>query len=213
MRWDVPSRLPQSAQAQALDVARRFLAAIGYRHGFFNLEFFHDALTGRLSVIECNPRLASQFVDLHRRVQGIDAHAMAAALAFGADPRSVPRAEPTAGAAASLVYRIEPGQAVPARPNRVQRQSLDRHYPDALLFEFPKSGHSLQRDFKWTLSHRYGIVHLGGRDRADLRERAEHASALLGWPAPYRDRPASTIVTLPDGAPLGRPITVATGAS
>jgi hypothetical protein len=30
-------------------------------------------------------------------------------------------------------------------------------------------------------------VHLGGRDRDHLRERAEHASALLGWPAPYLD--------------------------
>jgi biotin carboxylase len=56
MRWEVPSRLPQPVQQQALQVARLFLQAIGYRHGFFNLEFFHDPASGRLSVIECNPR-------------------------------------------------------------------------------------------------------------------------------------------------------------
>jgi hypothetical protein len=191
MRWEVPSRLGQAEQARALDVARRFLAAIGFTHGFFNMEFFHDEASGRLSVIEFNPRLASQFGDLHRRVLGADAHAMALAAALGRDPRDVPRAEPTAGAAASLVYRTLIGEAIPAPPSAAQRHDVARSFPDALVFSFPKHGHALERDFKWTGSHRYGIVHLGGRDRAELRARAEHASRLLGWPAPYRDHTAT----------------------
>jgi hypothetical protein len=54
-----------------------------------------------------------------------------------------------------------------------------------LLFHFPKSGAALRRDFKWTGSHRYGIVHLGAADHNQLRLQAERASAALGWPAPY----------------------------
>jgi hypothetical protein len=189
MRWEVPSRLPQAVQQQALDVAQRFLQAIGYRHGFFNLEFFHDAASGRLSVIECNPRLASQFGDLYRRVLGVDAHAMAAALACGEDPLALPRAAPSAGAAASLVYRALRPDAVPPPPDAAARADFARLHADGLLFSFPKRGHALQRDFKWTGSHRYGIVHLGARNRERLREQAERASALLGWPAPYLDQP------------------------
>jgi len=189
MRWEVPSRLPQAVQQQALDVAQRFLQAIGYRHGFFNLEFFHDAASGRLSVIECNPRLASQFGDLYRRVLGVDAHAMAAALACGEDPLALPRAAPSAGAAASLVYRALRPDAVPSPPDAAARADFARLHADGLLFSFPKRGHALQRDFKWTGSHRYGIVHLGARNRERLREQAERASALLGWPAPYLDQP------------------------
>lgn len=192
MRWEVPSRLPQAAQQQALDVARRFLQAIGYHQGFFNLEFFHDPVSGRLTVIECNPRLASQFGDLHQRVQGVDAHAMAVALACGDDPLAAPRQTPRAGAAASLVYRAQRPEDVRPPPDADARAAFARAHPDGLLFAFPKQGHALQRDFKWTGSHRYGIVHLDGRDRAHLRERAEHASALLGWPAPYLDAPAAT---------------------
>ena len=191
MRWEFPSRLAAAVQRRALDVARRFLAAIGYTHGCFNLEFFHDPATDRLSVIECNPRLASQFGDLYRRVLGVDAHAMSVALAFGDDPLRTPRVEPTAGAAASLVYRSLAAQDVPPAPDRAQCADFARRFPDGLLFSFPKRGHALARDFKWTGSHRYGIVHLGGRDRADLRERAERASALLGWPAPYLDHARS----------------------
>jgi hypothetical protein len=185
MRWDHPSRLDAAVQQRALDVAQRFLAAVGFNQGLFNMEFFHDPLTDRLSVIEFNPRLASQFGDLYRRVQGRDPHAMGLAMALGRDPAELPRSEPSGGAAASLVYRsLRPGWQ-PPMPHAEQRAALMRAFPEALLFTFPKSGHALERDFKWLGSHRYGIVHLAGRDAADLRERAEHASALLGWPAPY----------------------------
>ena len=189
MRWEVPSRLAPSAQARALDLARRFLEAIGFRHGMFNLEFFHDEASGTLTFIECNPRMASQFGDLHRRVLGVDAHAMAVALAVGDDPRAVPRTEPTAGAAASLVYRSFDGRPGRPAPTPARRAALAAQAPDALLLSFPKRGHALARDHKWTGSHRYGIVHLGAADRDALRERAEAASALLGWPAPYLDAP------------------------
>jgi hypothetical protein len=189
MRWEVPSRLDPAVQARVLEVARRFLGAIGFRHGSFNLEFFHDPLTDRLTVIECNPRLASQFGDLYRRVLGVDAHAIAVALALGEDPLELPRDAPAAGAAASLVYRsFEEGGPPPPAPDRERRTAFARAFPDGLLFSFARRGRALARDYKWTGSHRYGIVHLGGRDREDLRARAERASELLGWPAPYLDR-------------------------
>jgi biotin carboxylase len=188
MRWDMPSRLAAAVAERAADVARQFLRAVGFTHGLFNMEFFHDPASDRLSVIEFNPRLASQFGDLYRRVSGIDAHAIGLALAMGQDPSTLPRAEPTAGAAASFVYRtFDLRESVPPMPGPRQRARLAREFADAMLFMFPKSGHSLERDFKWLGSHRYAIVHLGGRDANDLRRRCEAVSAILGWPAPYGD--------------------------
>ena len=187
MRWQLPSALPADVQARALDVARRFLAAIGFGHGFFNMEFFFDPATQRLAVIEFNPRLASQFGDLYQRVQGRDPHAMSLALALGQDPLALPRRTPSAGIAASLVYRSFNPALVPAMPGLAARQALHQAFADALLYPMPKAGHGLARDFKWLGSHRYGIVHLGGRDAADLQRRARQASALLGWPAPWLD--------------------------
>jgi biotin carboxylase len=192
MRFELPSRLSQRAREHAVDVARRFLGAAGFDQGFFNMEFFHDETTGRLSVIEFNPRLASQFGDLYLRVNGRDPHRMALALATGDDPMAVPVTEPASGAAASFVYRAFDAARVPAMPSPAQQAALRAQFPDALLYVMPKSGHGLARDFKWLGSHRYGILHLGGRDAADLRRRCEQASALLGWPAPYAlpsDRP------------------------
>jgi hypothetical protein len=193
MRWEHPSRLAAAVQRRALEVAQRFLCAIGYRHGFFNLEFFYDEDDDRLRVIECNPRLAAQFSDLYERVHGVDAHAMALALALGADPRLLPQRRPTAGVAASLVYRTFAADgAVPPAPAAAQRETLARGFPDALLLSFAKRARARARELRWTGSHRYGIVHLGGRDREHLRRRCEDASALLGWPAPYLDHAPST---------------------
>ena len=209
MRWEHPSRLDAAAQRRALEVAQRFLGAIGYAHGFFNLEFFYDDHDDRLRVIECNPRLASQFSDLYERVHGVDAHAMALTLALGADPQSLPRVRPTARAAASLVYRaFDANGDVPPAPAVPQREALARRFPDALLFSFAKMGRARARDFRWTGSHRYGIVHLGGRDREDLRQRCEDASELLGWPAPYLDHgslPARVHAAAPSLSSLGEP--------
>ena len=190
MRWQHPSKLAAQVQARARDVAQRFLAAIGFAHGFFNMEFFYDPRSQRLSVIEFNPRLASQFGDLYKRVQGRDPHAMSLALALGRDPHTLPRSAPTAGCAASLVYRVFSADQVATLPDAATRQRLKLAFPDAMLVLYPKAGHSLARDFKWLGSYRQGIVHLGGRDEDDLRQRALRASALLGWRAPYSDAAA-----------------------
>jgi hypothetical protein len=99
------------------------------------------------------------------------------------------------------VYRaFDASREVPPAASAPQREALARGFPDSLLLGFSKTGRSLAREFCWTGSHRYAILHLGGRDREHLRQRCEDASALLGWPAPYLDQdplPARARVTEP----------------
>ena len=45
-RWELPSRLPAPVVDQAADVARRFLQAVDFTLGLFNMEFFFDAGDG-----------------------------------------------------------------------------------------------------------------------------------------------------------------------
>ena len=123
----------------------RFLQAVGFTHGLFNMEFFYDAATGKLTVIEFNPRLAAQFSDLYLRVDGIDLHRVALELAYGRDPARLPKARPTAGMAASLVYRAFAPDEVPAMPSRERQAAFHAAFPDALLFRFPKPRGSMTR--------------------------------------------------------------------
>jgi hypothetical protein len=192
-RFVYPCGLPDAARAQAINVARRFLAAIGFDHGLFNMEFFYDAASGKLTVIEFNPRMASQFSDLYLRVDGVDLHRVALELAFGRDPALLPRAAPSAGIAASFVYRSFDPAARPTMPSAARQAELARQFPDAMLFRFPKTAGQIARDFKWLSSYRYGILHLGGADVADLAARCAAASALLGWPAPCTAHDAAAL--------------------
>lgn len=185
MQFAYPCQLADPARARALDVARRFLAAAGFRHGLFNMEFLYDAAHDRLTVIEFNPRMAAQFSDLYLRVDGVDLHRVALELAHGRDPAWLPRQAPSAGAAASFVYRDFDPRARPPMPSAARRNAMQEAFRDALLFVFPKTSGQIARDFKWLSSYRYGILHLGGRDAADLEARCRGASAMLGWPAPY----------------------------
>jgi hypothetical protein len=195
-RWELPSRLPAPVVDQAADVAHRFLQAVNFTRGLFNMEFFFDAATGRVTVIEFNPRLASQFGDLYRRVSGVDPHAVALALATGDDPLRLPRSEPTAAVAASLVWRAFGAREVPPMPSRARRADLARALPDALLFTLPKSRSAIERDFKWLDSYRYGLVHVGAQDADDLRHRCARAAVVLGWPnAPYAEGVPDTTTT------------------
>ncbi|MGF1548796.1 MAG: acetyl-CoA carboxylase biotin carboxylase subunit family protein [Thiotrichales bacterium] len=201
MRFVYPCALPEAARARALDVARRFLSAVGYTHGLFNMEFFHDAASDRLTVIEFNPRMAAQFSDLYLRVDGLDPHRVALELAHGRDPAALARAKPSAGMAASFVYRSFDAALVPPMPDAAARRRLAREFPDALLFHFPKTAGQIARDFKWLGSYRYGILHLGGLDALDLHARGQAASALLGWSSTCADCdriawPTSEILTL-----------------
>jgi hypothetical protein len=193
MRFDYPSTLQLEVQAKALEVAGRFLKEVGFTYGIFNMEFFYDPATEKLTVIEFNPRMASQFADLYLRVDGIDLYAMALAMAHGQDPWALPRIVPAAGAASSVVYRVFDDnaahltQTIPPMPANGQLAALKAQFPDHLLLQFPKAGHSLARDFKWLGSYRYGILHLGGKDAVDLRQRCTVASDILQWPLPYAD--------------------------
>ncbi len=203
MRFDYPSRLPPMAQIQALEVASKFLNAVGFTHGMFNMEFFYDTATQTLKVIEFNPRMASQFSDLYKRVDGLNLHAMALELAHGRDPWALPRELSTAGVASSFVYRVFDERAshlpqrIPAMPSATQLDQLQLQSPDHLFLQFPKAGHSLARDFKWLGSYRYGILHLSGRDVHDLQERCQRASGILHWPIPYASELAEELSSLP----------------
>ena len=189
MRFAYPCVLPDAVRARAADVARRFLDAVGFTHGLFNMEFFYDAADDRLGVIEFNPRMASQFSDLYLRVDGVDLHRIALALAHGDDPAGLPRAAPVAGAAASVVFRSFDRAARIAMPGVATRAALARAMPDALLFRFEKSAGAIARDCKWLDSYRYGILHLGGADVDALRQRCESACAMLGWAGPWQVEP------------------------
>jgi biotin carboxylase len=185
LRFAYPSKLAPAVQQRALEVARRFLTEAEFDHGFFNMEFFYQPATDRLTVIEFNPRLASQLADLYQRVDGRDVHAMTIALARGLDPKSVPLQAPQGGAAASFVIRTFDAHSALRIPALADRQWLNRAFQDPILIHFPKSRSGLKRELKWLGSHRHAVFHLHGADEAELRSNYQQVCGHFKWPGVY----------------------------
>jgi len=168
-RFEYPSRLPHDAQARACDVAERAMRAVGFDHGAFNVELFWDPASGRMRIIEINPRLAAQFDELYWKVDGTHPYAVLADLSLGRTPRYTRRQGAFATATSFVLRSFD--NAVKVVPSRAQRDWLGARYPDASLHTFIKPGQSRAREAKWLGSYRYAILGLGGASREDLELR------------------------------------------
>lgn len=191
-RFVYPSRLPGPVQERAQDLARRVLAGMGYRHGFFNIEMFWDPATDALKLVEVNPRLASQLAGLYQRVDGIRPHRMLIDLCTGEVP-DVTRCATGQRVAASLVSRRFDGKSLEQEPGATELAEVRRRYPEASVMLYLKRGAALAREMKWLGSYRYAVVNLGAESEEVLERNYEDIRRLLGIegaPSPQRARNA-----------------------
>lgn len=179
-RFVTPTRLPATVQQRAHDLCERVLAGTGYRHGFFNIELFWEPSTDQLSVVELNPRLASQLAGLYQRVDGLRPHRMLLDLCTGVAP-DVARHPTGQRIAASLVSRRFDGRPLRHEPGAPALAEVHRRYPEASVMLYPKRGAALAREMKWLGSYRYAVVNLGARSEEALDRQYEDIRRILGF--------------------------------
>ena len=191
-RFDYPSILPDTVQARMAKIAATLMEGIGFDNGLFNIEMMYDAEADLISVIEINPRMASQFADLYEKVDGTSSYTVLLDVAQGRAPRFMPR-QGRYGFAASFVLRCFADQIVAALPADADLDRLAHLYPDIRVELHATQGRKLSDEFQDGRSYRYGIVNLGGRDRDQVLEQFEACRKNLG------------IALLPVGAPQDGP--------
>jgi biotin carboxylase len=169
-RFEYPSQVPPEIQGRMIALTEKLLAGIGYRHGFFNLELDWEPESGRLRVIELNPRMASQLAVFYEWVDGIQPYRMLLDLACGEAP-SAERTAPRYRAAGSFALRKFDGKPLYADPSPEQLERVRRDYPDARLMLYLKRGLALANEMKWLGSYRYAVVNMGAASGDELHER------------------------------------------
>jgi len=179
-RFEYPSSLPREVQARLADTAERAMRAVGFDHGLFNVELCYDPRTDAIRVVEINPRIASQFVTLYESVDGLRLYDIALDLAAGETPRCERQPQPQAYAA-SFVFRRFDGRPVRPAPGAAQLSQVAERHPEARLMLYLKHGADLAREMKWLGSHRFAVLNLAGRDRADLYARYRDIRDTLGF--------------------------------
>jgi len=180
MRFEYPSRVPESERDRMYALARRVLEGLGFDHGFFNVEMFWRPDTGELKLLEVNPRMASQLAGLYRRVEGFNPHRMLLDLSTGVEPRAEVR-RTGASHAASFVFRKFDGMPLRAEPGEEALRQIHERYPDADLMFYFKRGAALAREIKWLGSYRYALLNIAAPDREQLLQRYRDVCRTLGF--------------------------------
>jgi biotin carboxylase len=179
-RFEYPSALPAPVQARMRAIAERALRALGFDHGMFNVELFHDPATDRITLLEVNPRVAYQFADLYEKVEGFNTYDGVLALATGGAPTLV-KGRGRYRHAASFVLRAFGRPRLKAFPDRARISALQRRYEDARLMVYVKTGAQLEREVKWLGSYRYAVLNLGGMNGSELVERYHDVKGALAF--------------------------------
>ena len=179
-RFEYPSRLPADVQERMHALTEKLILGFGFDHGMFNAEFFYDAATGAIKVIEINPRIAYQFADLYQKVDGFNSYDCMVALARGEAPE-VRRREGRYKHAASFVLRSFEQKALKSAPSLARVAEIERRFEDSRIMVYIKRGASLAREFKWLGSYRYCLINLGGHSHDDLESRYRAARHELAF--------------------------------
>jgi hypothetical protein len=177
-RFQYPSRLPAFVQERMSEIARAVVPAIGLNDTLFNIELFWDPQREWPTIIEINSRMSAQFADLFQKVDGVSSHEVLVDLALGRAPRWR-RGEGRYRVAASFVLRTDRDRLVTRVPSAAEIQHARTLLPDLEFRVRAAAGHRLSEWPQDSYTFRYGLIHLGGRDEADMRARYALARALL----------------------------------
>jgi biotin carboxylase len=177
-RFEYPSALSEGVQARMAEIAKTLMRGMGFDNGMFNIEMMYDEHADTIGIIEINPRMSSQFADLYEKIDGTNAYAVLLDIGAGRQPR-VTRKDGPHRFAASCVLRTFEDWIVAALPSDAELGRFAQLEPDIRIELHAALGRRLSDDLQDGHSFRYGIINLGGRDRADVLVKFEACRANL----------------------------------
>jgi biotin carboxylase len=127
-RYQYPSQMPQSVTERMEEVARKTLQRIGFDGSAFNIEFFWDSSTDKVSLLEINTRIAQHHSDLFDKVHGVSNHQVAVELALGHNPK-FPAARGRFNCAAAFWLRRHEDAWVADVPSGQTLAAIAEEYP------------------------------------------------------------------------------------
>jgi biotin carboxylase len=85
-RVEFPSKAPMEVQTRAIEASKKIMKQVGFDNGCFNIEYFWDPESDRLSLIEINARMSQSHSYQFEQVNGMSNHEVAVHVAIGDEP-------------------------------------------------------------------------------------------------------------------------------
>ncbi|SEQ57149.1 ATP-grasp domain-containing protein [Streptomyces radiopugnans] len=179
LRHQYPASLPEPVQLRLRDVSRRVIEQIGMDWATFSIEYFYDAATGEISLLEINPRHSQSHAELFEYVDGVPNHHAMLSLAMGRDP-DLPYREGPYEVAAKWYHRQFTDGLVTRVPTAEEIERVEREVPGVRVTVKPQEGQRLsdmpgQDSYSFELAH----VFVGADSEEEMRAKYDRCLAML----------------------------------
>ena len=181
-RYQYPSKLPERVQSRIADACKRIMPAIGYDGDAFNVEFFWDPETDRLSLLEINPRISQSHSPQFSMVDGDSNMKIIADLAIGQKPNLV-HGSGEFEIAAKLMVRVFVEDGVVTRtPGDAEIEAVCQRFPGTLILPNVELGQRLAEQqhadsYSWQLAE----IFMGARNEEELLTHFNEAVEMLDF--------------------------------
>ncbi len=179
-RFVYPSRLSEDVQRRMALIAETFISGIGYDNALFNIELMYNPVDDSISIIEVNPKIASQFTDLFEKVDGTNTYSLLLQIAAGDEP-VFSRGKGQFKIAASCVLRTFVNQRVLRVPSPKEVENLVVRFPDTCVEICVAQGKLLSDRMQDVKSYRYGLINIGADSEEELLAKFEDCQNMLDF--------------------------------
>lgn len=179
-RYHYPSRLPENVLQKMVAITKRVMPATGLNNEPFNIEFFHDPETGRITLLEINPRISKSHCPLFYFVEGVSHQEVMVDLALGKKPE-YPQGKGRYPMATKFMVRRYSGDAIARRvPRREEIEALRKEVDGVLVVVWVKEGDRLS-SFADTDSYsfEYANIFVGGESEEELVKKYQQCMKRL----------------------------------
>jgi hypothetical protein len=178
-RYQYPSTLPEPVLNRMAELSRRFLSHIGFMDSPFNIEFYWDEHTDRISLLEVNPRISKSHCPLFKKVDGEFHHQVMLDVALGQRP-DFPYRQGEHKLAAKFMWRTYEDAIVRRVPTAEELRALCEEIPGAEIeLHLQEETRLSELPHQDSYSYELAAIFLGGDSEAELMRKYARCQAAM----------------------------------
>lgn len=181
-RYQYPSKLPESVQERMKNASARVMEKIEYDGGAFNIEYFWDPESDRISLLEINPRISKSHSPQFQMVDGDSNMKVIADLALGRKPHLDHRNGDFKIAAKMMLRVFAENGVVTKTPGDAEIEAVRQRFPGTLIVPTVELGQQLSEQSDTdSYSHELSEFYMGARNEEELLTHYNEAVEMLSF--------------------------------
>ncbi|WP_052297420.1 ATP-grasp domain-containing protein [Flexistipes sinusarabici] len=171
-RYEYPSKIPQTIQEEMEKITRKIMKHIGYNNNTFNIKFFYNQTSGKITLLEINPRHSQSHAFLFDSVDGVANHKIQLDLALGKKPELPEKFSGKYKKAAKFMTRTFEDGFITKVPTYRELKKINKENKDIIIKPLVKEGTRLsQLTYQDSYSYELANIYIPALDEKDLIEK------------------------------------------